>query len=1136
MFRYPPEITSILAPLVVVQGLGEDKLLFKHTSSPEFPKDQQIRLHDSDSPDNPLSRLLSNPDTIERRLPTVQVASGLELAHVLKEHSLDSEYWYKNDDKKHLSFKFKFAGSTFPLPNHVERTEDDHSAGSDEAASTSPISPFNPDSPCYGSILPLEWIQKYRELLPSVFIAVHEVDAESDENDKTLALELNDTREKLAKHGIKFVCLLLCSSPSTPELEERVATLRKTTSLPSKTGILVLPAGSQKELESFAGVLMALIRPWCIEYYASQEKKVKRQQLMEASYDEKFWLARQALKSAVLGELKGVTEQSTKLMEYSYEKLIDVIRSISLDTQPERWQECRLLLDFAGIHITRGYLVLENANMAYKKFDIHLQNILSVLPPRSLKSYPVISWIALQLTWLAQLVEKCPESIVPIEWPFQQHSSPKWFGNAADGLPMPHGGYIYLQACSLVHRREIQAASGVDIYDTYMALSPEEEKQFDYHGTRVRLLSHALELFTKAKKTKFNRSESYVYFQLGEEYFGMDNYSMAANNFLVALSVFKNEKWNQIVAAILFRLFQCCVKLGNNRDAQVHRLQLCTLEDRFVAQFRDELAQEVPIDEPLVLKEPLFESHVVFKHRSVSLHEKVHFQLYLRPLVNSLVSELIVERVDIAFAGDEFQIVVENDALPSTPFNIVQDGRANLDFSDRQAKVLQFELHPEKIGKFTVDGVRLVLRSGALSFENQLVSVCESRDRLKWYRASSSGLNKPFEYDIVNGMQNGFEVIPKPPEVDFRVSHASIAYKGEKVPITVHVGNLDENTFGLRLHATGKLAATSLRVTWGDEAAHSTNYRVPEPLRPQESTDVELFAYLPLAETDGDTVKIDLQIDYLIDNNDNTVVRKTKPLQIPVVDLFKTSFKIYPSLASHIPSLFDVSAADVVAVPSHDRCWRSKLGIENVSAEDVAISNVCVEINKTTPETVMETTFTDIPVSQLSAKSIGDGWFEFRCRCADGVFKRSMALELYLSFDYVLLGRPQSLTNQYKVLLWKGTLPHMDPRALVSVDDAEDALHVTYVIENPTSRIFQFSTTLSTSENFKIRNYRNQHNFSVLPFMKQVMRLQYEQLAGEEWTKLPEFRIYDLNYKIYLNAQPTSERLQARTDGLYVRK
>ncbi|KAG7724204.1 hypothetical protein KL933_004955 [Ogataea haglerorum] len=1136
MFRYPPEITSVLAPLVVVQGLGEEGTLFKQTSVPEFPEDKQIRLHDADSPDSPLSRLFSDPDTVERRLPSVQVASGLELAHVLRDHSLESEYWYKDYEKKHLSFRFKFAGSTFRLPKHAERADDDRSVSSDESASASPISPFNPDSPCYRSILPLEWIQKYRELLPSVFIAVHELDAGSDENDKTLALELNDTREKLAKHGIKFVCVLLCSSPSTPELEERVATLRRTTSLPSKTGILVLPAGSQKELESFAGVLMALIRPWCTEYYAVQEKKVKRQQLMDASYSEKFWLARQALKSAVLGELKGVTEHSTKLMEYSYEKLIDVIRSISRETQPERWHECRLLLDFAGIHITRGYLVLGNANMAYKKFDIHLQNILSVLPSRSLKSYPVISWLALQLTWLAQLVEKCPESIVSVERPFQQHSSSKWFGTSVDGLPMPHGGYIYLQACSLVHRREIQAASGADVYDTYMALSPDEEKQFDYHGTRVRLLSRALELFTRAKKTKFNRSESYVYFQLGEEYFGMENYSMAANNFLVALSAFKNEKWNQIAAMILFRLFQCSVKLENYKDAQIRRLQLCTLEDRFVARYQDDLGQEMPVDEPVVLKEPLFDGHLVFKHPSVSLHEKVHFQLYLRPLVNSLMAELVAERVEVVFAGGEFRVVVENETGPNTPLCIVTDGRANLDFSRKQAKVLQFELQPDKIGKFTVDSVRLVLRSGSLSFENQLVSVCRSPDRLKWYRPSSSKFNKPFECEIVNGAQNGFEVIPKPPEVDFRVSHASIAYKGEKVPITVHIGNQDENSFGLRLHATGKLATTSLKVTWADEADHSASYRVSDALRPHDSADVELFAHLPLAETDGDTVRIDLQVDYLIDNNENTVVRKTKPVQIPVVDLFKTSFRLYPSLSSHIPSLFDVSAAEIVAVPSHDRCWRSKLAIENVSAEDVAISNVSVEINKTTPETVVETTLTDFPVSQLGAKSTGDGWFEFRCRCADGVFKRSMGLELYLSFEYVLQGRPQSLTNRYRALLWKGTLPHMDPRTLVSVDYAADALHVTYVIENPTSRIFQFSTTLSTSENFKIRNYRNQHNFSVLPFMKQVLRLEYEQLAGEEWTKLPEFRIYDLNYKIYLNAQPTSDRLQSRTDGVYVRK
>ncbi|KAH3664233.1 hypothetical protein OGAPHI_004584 [Ogataea philodendri] len=1119
--------------VIVWVGLGDDKFLFKRQKQQQFPPDKQITVPDPLSSENPLHTLLDSPTVIQRSIPTVQVASGLELAHVFKDHSIDADYW--NNNEKSQAYNFKFVGSTYNLP-HLSRpsSETGHPLSVDEHASNSPISPFNSDSKYYRSILPLEWIQKYTHLLPSVFISVHELDAESDANDKQLAQELNDIREKVALHGVKFLCLLLCSSPLTPEVEERVAMLRKTTRLPSRTGMLVLPAGTQKDLESFATVVMVLIKPWTADFYSAIERKIKKRQLLDPKYDEKLWLARQALKSAVIGEFKGVTEQTTKLLEYSYEKVMDVIRSLDAKVDRDRWNECRLLLDFIGLHVTRAYLFFENPNLAYKKFDIHIQNVLSVLPKKSIKTYPVVGWLCLQLTWLVQLVERCPDSTIVFDLPLQPLASSKWFGGPSDGLLMPHGGYLYLQAFSLLQRRQLQAESNPEVDETYMTLSPEEEARFDYHGTSIKLLTGALDMFARSKKTKFNRCESYVYYQLGEEHFQLGNYAMAVNNFLVALSVFKNEKWSKIVALILHRLYECCLKQENHKDAQTYYLQLCCLEDKIVGKFKNDIGTGFEAQELVVLKETLFQNQLLFDKPAISLHDKIKFQLYLGPCANSLMRTLVAERIDVQFADDSYQLSVEHSPeLENTAFSTVTNGLANLDFSSKQSKVLEFELSPERIGKFKIDGVRLTLVSDKFRFENQLKLVQNTPDTFRWYRQSEL-FNKRFESEIVDGAQFEFEVIPKPPEVEVRVSHASICYQGEIVPITIHLKNLDESSFGLKLHATGNINTSSLKVTWNEEHDHNTTYRSAKALEPQESLDVRLFAHLPLLDTAEGALKLDLQVEYLIDNNENTVVRKSKSLRIQMVDLFNLSFQIHPSMKTHIPSPFNVVSDDLSAVPVHERVWRSRFGVENVSAENVTISNLKVEIVSSTPETEVQTTVTQFDVAALASRQTQDGVFEFLCRCLKNAFRRSVSLEIHVSFDYKFDGRTDNITNRYRKLLWKGTLPHMDPRTLVNVEQHNKLFKVYYVIENPTSRIFQFSTTLATSDKFKILNYKNQNNFSVLPFMKQVLRMEYELLSDGDWVKLPEFKIYDLNYKVYLNGQATVRKLQSRQDGLYV--
>ncbi|GME83243.1 unnamed protein product [Ambrosiozyma monospora] len=120
---------------------------------------------------------------------------------------------------------------------------------------------------------------------------------------------------------------------------------------------------------------------------------------------------------------------------------------------------------------------------------------------------------------------------------------------------------------------------------------------------------------------------------------------------------------------------------------------------------------------------------------------------------------------------------------------------------------------------------------------------------------------------------------------------------------------------------------------------------------------------------------------------------------------------------------------------------------------------------------------------------------------------------------------------------------------MIKLDDEAESgdcklFEMQYILENPTNRIFQFSSSLGTSENFKIFNYKNQFNFLLMPYMKQVIRFKYQLISvadvvtdgsrqTERSVKLPDFKVYDLNYKVYLNNLVVCDSLKLGKNGIY---
>ncbi|GMF14166.1 unnamed protein product [[Candida] boidinii] len=279
MDKYPQELSTILAPLIVVQGLD--------TSSIQGPS-----INENNENDKLFKYLQRNGEKVNRALPAVDSSTSSEFVQRLQDHNIGDTVWSDSTLTKSTnstcSYRIKYVTEEhllFPIKAPLINSSETHS-GSSSSEPSSPISlqksttnsfsdieklhsilsPFNPESSIYqDGILDIEWVKKYLNYIPFLFISVHELQAidETDANvieqaDNNLANEINIIKEQITRRGINFVSIVISSKSSllNPDLEGRIDLIRKSTNLNGKNGLLFLPSVTIREYGIFVNNLI----------------------------------------------------------------------------------------------------------------------------------------------------------------------------------------------------------------------------------------------------------------------------------------------------------------------------------------------------------------------------------------------------------------------------------------------------------------------------------------------------------------------------------------------------------------------------------------------------------------------------------------------------------------------------------------------------------------------------------------------------------------------------------------------------------------------------------------------------------------------------------------------------------------
>lgn len=269
----------------------------------------------------------------------------------------------------------------------------------------------------------------------------------------------------------------------------------------------------------------------------------------------------------------------------------------------------------------------------------------------------------------------------------------------------------------------------------------------------------------------------------------------------------------------------------------------------------------------------------------------------------------------------------------------------------------------------------------------------------------------------------------------------------------------------------------------------------------------------------------------------------TAHYELPVLNVpFKCKFAIRPRYregeANDMPNPFILhdDEQNHLSMPIVTRLWQGYLTLIDNLPEDndnLDVMDIDFSLKTKNSEILVEVLPDDNKYQQ-----------QFTTKSKNGVSHRNVNVNASARIKWKR--QTSKDINEFETEEWDILLPLSDPRVLLTVDKLEPehennkAVKLKYIIENPTPRIFSFSTKLVDENDRFIWNFdddeRNilplsQPKFPVLPFNRYIMEYYARYNSGEEMIQLPLLKVYDVQYKVSLPTLPVANDISIRDNN-----
>lgn len=1009
---------------------------------------------------------------------------------------------------------------------------------------TASASPLDPDLDLFPNGILLEkWLEKYCNAIPMVFLlAVHFT---SDHDEIWWADHLLALRKQLVELGSQIVVMVCSGDGREAEDRQRLQVLQSLTHLPDDAVFFVPSATAVPKVMR---VINSCFPQWALSFYGKKLAKVQNRNSKfynmktnefdtEIVLTPKFLETRNLFKQGILAQYYMTPKWSLaiKHLENGYNTLVEIISECFAGKFAADYPLTshdiivyalfRRLLDIAAFHIFRGYLAVGNPETALKKHAVHIKICNDITRSQygdnvTLATRQCQYWTATQYELLADyLVEagaigllKGDDNLVPF------YGGMRYALDSTTQMDVfTDPVFAYLHAYNLVAQLLLD---GIEVRDYMVGYETDIEeyrrrlltkaiesasrdsfkKQIDPRGTTLLYLHWLLANHTSAKtkaQDLYRKSIAYV----------DDNSDLAG---LMREKLVVNESGAKKIVELL--------KLPGTRGGHGTPLSVNISEATKVAVSPVDLVK-VDVD---IVNQSL--AHHTFMYDTcviqITLTPNVDLQ-YLQLVVNVPVL-LVVNHVTAEYTGGE--ILVKNDASATQTLpQIVENGTANLLLLGKDSVVLHYVFCPEKLGTFKVTSVAtdatLTLGQAVVTSNQNIGDFNKHQSYLKFYgkdgvknvRTSDANWSqitvKPLQPKITIDAVNkdiGDIVIGETVNLDFKINfqHPSTHKFEGSVLLAPRIAVTLEHEFDkdLRIRVYWEGHKDDELLDLSESIAGDGSIELVRKLFVQVQNPVTRIA----TPTDA-TVQIQISSEISVEGI--TLEHDLASYEMPLIPLFahEIKYSIVPRYGeddeTYMPSSFIINDDTTqLGLPLVSRLWQARLQVTPV--DDVEIVKTTFDIRQSNNEISLEIVGETKGLTQ-----------DFTTTSKTGFSHRTVLVFTTAKVFWRKKGR--EIVNEHTTREWEVNLPMLDPRVLLSTKRDGENAHLRYVLENPTPRVFTFTTTMDT-KNYDFSDPRNivpskQPPFPVMPFSRHVMDW-YVKGSGD----LPELKTFDVNYKVLL--------------------
>lgn len=921
-----------------------------------------------------------------------------------------------------------------------------------------------------------------------------------------------------------------------------------------------------------------------------------------------FLETRNLLKQAILCQFYQPhnLQPAVKLLEIAYNNLTEIvldcfngklIKQYNLsDHDLNLYFQFRNLIDIIAFHIVRGYFSLDDPLQALKKHGAHVAIITEIANFQYDSKYVTRYWQSIQFKWLGQLMQKIPSSLISnIKIPQIKKNSTvlSYFGGVKVVDKLSYEVYLtpdlnYIHAYFLLDS-PITSISPRDFL--LSTLIPEDIKTL-----KVNLLESAIN-YLESHENSLQSKTAYVSCLLAEELHSL-SLEEALFYYENSLKHMNNKHFQNIVLLKLLDEYQNL----NPSKFLITLIQLVTFGGKPKKVFSSLSLQDIEgvsimfnmIEvESLIVSQNLSNETYIYENCTTQLilKSKCNLNDLARALPNYRV-ELLLKRIEINYNSEDkteisaFKSVILHNSSTSESLNfnpidieVVDnhlEGSLNLElFND--PKIIQFTQPAQMAGTFNIQSIVLhgLIKIDEIEFDIHQIQTIEpqlNRD-VKFYKQQqqeNNDTNLCVKWLRLNNDCNKIQIKPVKPSVQLIFEPIDNICIGEKVSIPVRIQFRHpkhklikyqslELVPIIRILSDGQTESglTSL-VNWDglkDDEPLSINELTEDEVGRSKTHGLHILVNKSTTENmdtnktiknsnNSCTLMIDIKTRVTELENKIESIYENYSIEYPIIKkIFDLNLIISPRFdedeATYMPSPFFIPEdTQNLVLPIPVRLWLGNVEIKKCL--DIDIINIEFDIKPNINEVIIEkkestttTTSTSHHFHQL-----------FTTKSKNGYSHRTITTTTVVKITWKR--KNNDMEQIFTSDEWEIVLPLSDPRVLLKVEPEKSSNKIMfkYILENPTPRIFNFTTQLFSEIDWRFEDKRNivplkQEPFSILPFSRHVMIFYGQHLnslnndSGITHVKLPNFKVYDIDYKFGLPTLSVDENIFVKSGVLY---